>query len=261
MAFNYGRYPRRLAGKRFGRRFVPMRSRGYRGGGFGSGGLAKRYTAKYRGATFGGGSSAAATRSLRYTNWNAHPEELKYLDQPGGIIQHAIGNTGLVALMNGIPAGSTAITREGRQCIWRSVSLSGTVKAVDATVWSSRNDIFLIWDKQPGAAAPAITDIFTYGKAGSPLNLDYRERFVVLAHRSYVIGGVPISTTAIGCLTPTVHSVNINVKLNHRTTFKGDANTIGDIATGAMYLVLLGDNPDTEGGQFEGYCRLRFSER
>ena len=122
---------------------------------------------KYRGAMYG--SSAAGTRALRYTNWNARPEELKYLDT--NFANYAVGTTGAVTLINGVAAGSTAITREGRQAFWKSVSVTGTIAAVDATTQASRGDVVIVWDKQPGAAVPAMTDLFVESKAGSPMTL------------------------------------------------------------------------------------------
>jgi len=257
MPFGWGRVPRRLFARRYGRRrFVPMRARNYRGGGFGSTGITKRYSPRYRGAVYGGSASAAASRSVRYTNWNARAEELKYLDINNA--DYACGTTGAVTLINGVAAGSTAITREGRQCFWKSVQVTGTLEPVDADVIASRADIFIIFDKQPGAAVPAMTDIFVQSLSGSPMNLNYRERFVVLAHRNYVIGG-PVAAGA--SITPNIHAVNINVKVNLRTTFKGDANAIGDIATGAMYLVTLGSQADAACGVLNASVRLRFGER
>lgn len=235
---------------------MPLRARNYRGGGFGRTGIAKRYTPRYRGAVYGGSAAAAASRALRYTNWNARAEELKYLDI--NVASYACGTTGAVTLINGIAAGSTAITREGRQCFWKSVGVTGTLEPVDADVIAHRADIYVVWDKQPGAAVPAMTDIFVESKAGSPMNLNYRERFVVLAHRNFVIGG-PVAAGA--SITPNVHAVNINVKLNLRSTFKGDNNAIGDIATGAMYLVTLGSQADAAGSLLKAAVRLRFAER
>jgi len=257
MPFGWGRRPRRLYGSRYGtRRFTPMRARNYRGGGFGSTGISKRFSSRYRGAMYRSGASAAATRALRYTNWNARSEELKYLDINNA--NYLCGTTGAVTLINGVAAGSTAITREGRQCFWKTVQVSGTVAAADATVVASRADVFIVFDKQPGAAVPNMLDLFVESKSGSPMNLNYRERFVVLAHRNWVIGGPVADGVSI---TPNVHAVNINVKLNLRTTFKGDANAIGDIATGAMYLVTLGSAADASCAILNASVRMRFSER
>ena len=97
---------------------------------------------RYRGAMYG----AAASRAVRFTNANATGDELKYLDTNSASYQS--GTTGSVTLINGIAAGSTSITREGRQCFWRQVIVSGSLVPNDATVIGSRNDLFVIWDKQ-----------------------------------------------------------------------------------------------------------------
>ena len=199
---------------------------------------------------------AAASRAVRFTNANATGDELKYLDTNSASYQS--GTTGSVTLINGIAAGSTSITREGRQCFWRQVIVSGSLVPNDATVIGSRNDIFVIWDKQPGAAVPAMTDLFVESIAGSPMNLNYRERFVVLAHNTFAVGGLTADATA---MTPTNTPVTITKRCNLRSTFKGDQNAIGDIATGAMYLVCLGDQADASCAKFRVSVRLRFSER
>lgn len=220
-----------------------------------AGGVRKPYS--YRGAIYGrGGGARAMSRSLRTTNWNQTGEELKYLDINSAA--YVCDTTGAVTLINGVAAGSTSITREGRQCFWRSVHVTGALSQVDDTVIGSRCDVFIIWDKQPGAAVPAMNVLFVESIAGSPMNLDYRERFVVLAHESYTIGGAKAAAAA---QTPTIHSVNIFKKVNLRTTFKGDNNAIGDIATGAMYLVTLGDQAAANCGSLRASVRLRFSER
>jgi len=231
-------------------------------------GQSRRRPRFYRGATYGGGYSRGvgkrfstsryrpASRALRTTNWNRSPDELKYLDVNSAT--YACGTTGAVTLINGIAAGSTAITREGRQCYWKSVHVSGSLSAADATTIASRCDVYVIWDKQPGAAVPGMTDLFVESISGSPMNLNYRERFVVLAHEMFTLGGLTAAATA---LTPTIHPININKRLALRSTFKGDANAIGDIGTGAMYLVTLGDQADASGGLLRASVRLRFSER
>lgn len=211
-------------------------------------GLRKRWTPR----------ANAATRAFRVTNSNSGPnrEELKYLDINS--TTYACGTTGLVTLINGIAAGNTAITREGRQCWWKSVAVQGSIGAADATTKACRADVYVIFDKQPGAAVPAVTDILVQAMAGSPMNLDYRERFVTLAHQTFVIGGLTADATA---LTPTIHSVQINKSLNMRTTFKGDANAIGDIATGAIYLLTVGDQADASGALLRASIRFRFAEK
>lgn len=239
-------------------------------------GVSKRRSG-YRGATYGGASGRGGRRSrfpnrylapirnsykrssgaLRTTNWNRSPDELKYLDIVNTV--YPCGITSIPVLINGVASGSSAITREGRQCYWKSVQVSGTMKPVDATVQASRNDVYIIWDKQPSTAVPAMTEIFVEDVVGSPMNLNYRERFLVLAHESYVIGA-PVAADGVS-MTPNVHAVNIMKRLALRTTFKTDNADIAGIGTGAMYLVCIGDQPNVSGAVLTASVRLRFAER
>lgn len=187
-----------------------------------------------------------------------HASELKYLDIPFGSL--AASTTGAVSLINGVAVGDTAITREGRQCYWKTLEVHGRLSPSDTTTIGCRCDMYIIWDDQPGAAVPAITDIFVESIAGSPHNLNYRERFTTIAHRSFALGPISDVATQAYAGGPVVYLVDIYQKLDLLTTFKGDTNAIGDISKGAMYVVTLGDTAAASGGTFYFTTRLRFSE-
>lgn len=191
----------------------------------------------------------------------AAPSELKYLDVARG--DSPADTTGAVTLMNGVAPGSSAITREGRQCYWKSVEVTGLLKyAAGATQADQRCDIFLIYDHQPGAAVPAMTDFFVESVAGSPHNLNFRERFKTLFHKSYVLGRSATTATQAVAGSPSVHLVSIYKKFYLRTTYKSDNAYIGDISTGAIYLVTLGTEATGGAGAiFTISTRMRFSEQ
>lgn len=206
--------------------------------------------AERRSTARGARRRAAAPRS--------HPAELKYLDLAYGV--QAAFTTPVVALINGVATGDTAITREGRQCYWKSLEIHGRLSLADASSTGCRIDLYVIWDDSPGAAVPAYTDIFVESIAGSPHNLNYRERFRTLAHKTWVMGPASDTATQTYMGSPSIHAVDIYKKFDLRSTFKGDTNTIGDISKGAMYLVTAGDTNATNGGNFYITTRLRFSE-
>jgi len=206
-------------------------------------------------------AAAALVRGARFTNLAAGPsrDELKYLDVNYG--NSVADTTGLVTLMNGVATGSTAITREGRQCVWRSVEVHGLLMPVDSTISDSRCDIYVIYDQQPGAAVPAMTDLFVESIAGSPHNLNYRDRFRTLAHQVFTLGKRDTTATQTFSASPGPMPVDIYKRLAIKSTFKGDGNAIGDIATGAIYLVTLGSNAAAACGTFYINTRLRFTEK
>lgn len=200
------------------------------------------------------------TRNVRSTNGNARPEELKYFDIASAVYpcSTSAGVGVEVTLINSVIGGSTVVTRVGNQMIMKSIAISGVIKPVDATVIRSRNDLFIIYDKTPSGALPNKTDIFTEAISGAPMNLDYRERFVVVHHSMYNVGGLFAAGEA---LTPTITNVNVTKALNLRTTFKSVNAAIGDITAGALYMVWIGDQAAADGAVFRGTVRLRFAER
>jgi len=196
----------------------------------------------------------------------ARPEELKYLDIASAAYEFANDATRAV-LINGVATGSTSITREGNQCYWKTIQVKGFIAhscAQDAvTVLPSRSDLYIIYDDQPGAAVPTNAEIVTASSTESFINLDYRERFRVLHHSTYLLGGRKyVATTTYGT-GPEIQPVDVYVKCNVRTSFKGTDNSIGSISKGAIYIFTLNDN--SAGGDNGAVgtlaIRLRFSER
>lgn len=209
-------------------------------------------------------SNFALVRSMqaRRTNWNTGKtrEELKKYDI--FYDSYPSNTTGTTTLINGIATGNSYNEREGRQCYWKTIQVTGMLKpTIEYTLKPSRNDLYVIYDKQPGAALPAMTDIFMESKGGSPLNLDYRDRFIVLAHKSWVVGYSDVTNHyAFG---QNAYTVNIFKRINMKTTFKGDTNALTDISTGAIYLLTLGTESVTDNDfpSFYVTTRLRFSEK
>lgn len=165
--------------------------------------------------------------------------------------------TGTVTLINGVSTGSAATQRCGNKVFLDSVHITGRIRSISDLVIRTRCDLYVIWDKQPGAAVPNMTDFFVESVSGSPKNLDNRERFHVVLREFYCIGG---KVAAGESKDPSIDIVDLHKELDLRTIYKGDGNAIGDISTGAMYLVTIGDQAAGAGGEFRVAVRLRFWE-
>lgn len=200
--------------------------------------------------------SAAYTRGRNFGGPRASRDELKYLDVLYS--NYVADTTGTVTLLNGIASGNSAITREGRQCYWKTVEVNGLIHCLDTTTLDCRTDFYVIYDAQPGAAVPVMTDLLVESNAASFHNLNFRERFKTLIHGKFSLG---YSNDGTSGPPPGPQVVCFYKKINLRTTFKGDGNAIGDIATGAIYLVTIGNVAPGNGGQFQVCCRLRFAEK
>jgi len=92
----------------------------------------------------------------------------------------------------------------------------------------------LVYDRQPNGAFPAITDILYNASAGavvygSGVNMTNKSRFSIL--RDLRIELDPSNTEG-----EVFHTYS---RCNAETEFGADGGTIGDIRTGALYLVVF----------------------
>jgi len=141
----------------------------------------------------------------------------------------------------------------------RSLHIRGSI-TVSATITNASPDFLkwaIVYDRQPNGALPTYQQIFqlydqtgaTHSDAYSDVNLDERDRFMIIRHKTYngpaqdVAGATPAQTIGIP-----VEDQQINefIKLKRLTThFNGTAAplTITNIVTGALYLVTQGLKP------------------
>jgi len=92
--------------------------------------------------------------------------------------------------------------------------------------------VCLIHDKQPNGAFPSFSDIFTDNISTAPdfnsgLNMSNKDRFVVLRNMVF-----PLDTGGKRSVAFKEH-----VKCKIETMYKANAGNIGDITSGAIYLV------------------------
>jgi len=156
-------------------------------------------------------------------------------------------------LCNGLAQGSEYNTRIGRKILMKSLLIRATIKntadLANKTLTGNYR-LLVVYDKQVNAVAPALTDIIettsdsTFAMT-SPLNLNNRDRFIVLSDK---IGSLTVTTAATQGAAGDVaaffvcKNIKIYKKLNHETIYNsGVAGTVGDINTGALYVFLVGD--------------------
>ena len=197
-----------------------------------------------------------ASRAIRSTNWNTRqPDELKYVDT--AFANYLCDTAGTVTLINPLAAGAGVDQRVGRQAYMRYVNVGGMISPVGVLATPARSDVYVIYDRQPSGALPNINTILQANETGSQLNLEYRERYVVIAHETYVIGAPQVAGPSIS---PNVHAVSIAKRFNLRTTFIADAAAIASISSGALYLVTIGNVAAGAAPTLRARVRVRYSE-
>lgn len=179
--------------------------------------------------TAGGMVGGASRRTGGWSSPQAG-SELKFLDYSGtmapGFGTQTFTTPGL--LLNGCAPGSSAETRIGRKITMKSIYIRYSYSRSAATMTGgSPGRILIVYDKQSNAAAPAITDILLADDYHSMNNLSNRDRFITL----FDSVTEPISDTNNVCVGDTLYKgMNLDVMFNG-----GNAGTIGDITSGAIY--------------------------
>jgi len=164
-----------------------------------------------------------------------------------------INTTGLVTPINLIQVGSTFCNRIGRRIEMSSLYVTGTLRLTgNTTATHDYCRILIVYDRQTNGATPAIATILSnYDQttaqttnAGSGLNPDQKERFVILADERRVVP--PVSATGVYSSTEgdqDMFSIKRFVKLRGmQTHYQADSSpaVVGDISTGGLFLVTIG---------------------
>lgn len=200
--------------------------------------------------------------SRGFYNFGGGRNELKFVDVFDA--NKAVLTGGEIFLLNGIATGTDISNRVGRKVCMKSLIFNANVFNVATTANALQGIMIrhmIIYDSQPNSSAtvPAVTDILSAATTLSPLNLNNRDRFKVIYDKrsqigSFVINGTP--TLAAG--SPYNVFWNKYRKLNHDVIFSGVNATIGNIGTGAMYLLVIGDFAAV--AQHDYHIRIRFTD-
>lgn len=166
--------------------------------------------------------------------------------------------TGSVTLLSGVATGTDFTDRIGRKIIMKSIYVKGFLFNIDNTTNPSLCRLILVYDNQTNGAAPVIGDILKQSFSESQLNLNNRDRFKIIADKTYVLGGIDTTATQAIAGSPTVGKVKIYKKCSYEEVFNGTTAAVGSIATGAVWLITIGNVGVNTGGEFTLTSRIRF---
>lgn len=205
--------------------------------------------------------------------------EIKSVDMPAvnagaDNLTKNVSTTATFDLLNGVQEGASFYNRVGRRTHMKSIHVTGElIESGNGAGVAEYDRIMLVYDRQPNGNFPAISDILldygndgtTFTTAYSKMNLNNVERFAILRdQRIQIATNAGVSSNVAGAITNYGQQGNINwyVPLKDlETHYKSTTNpaAIGDIATGALYLVTFGSIAvATSGFQFTYNARLRF---
>lgn len=150
-----------------------------------------------------------------------------------------------ISLLNGLSLGSDATNRIGRKVQWKKIHLRyGATNAGGP----QRLRLLCVYDKQPNAGTPLITDILLTDDFASPNNLNNRDRFITIFDE--ITENISVDQMAHG---------TISRKLNLETVFNSsNVGTAADISTGAIWFMACQPFASVNVTDFYSRFRLRF---
>lgn len=227
-----------------------------------------RKSAKRRAKTFG-----RPRQEIKGTDYNL----------PTSGVLNTVNTSGGMYLMNGLIMGTGSWNRLGRQIQMKSLQykllFSLTLGNLGATLPSVAPAlrILLVYDKQPNLAVPNFDGIFSeLDNAGvqsttvySGLDYGRMKRFTILRDKliNPDLGGLMTDASpAQNAVTYHVHEDFIKLKRltteYDSTGSAGNTGTIGDIMSGALYLIFRSNFATADQGQWQirddSFCRLRY---
>lgn len=230
---------------------------------------------------FGSFTRSPAVRSARVTGVEIKSVDMPAINAGADTISKTLSTTATLDLLNGVQEGASFYNRVGRRIHMKSIHVTGEIiSSGNGTGVAEYNRILLVYDRQPNGAFPSIADILLdYGNDGttftssfSKMNLNNVERFAILrdsrlAMPSNYEGAAAALDGGLASIMPygeSQNKINWFVKLKDlETHYKSTTNpaAIGDIATGALYLVTLGNVAAASAGFLLVYnARLRFTD-
>lgn len=176
---------------------------------------------------------------------------------------YACNTTGSVTFISGAAQGTDFNQMIGRKATLITAQLEGQLAPQDNSVFPTHARVMLIYNEQPNAAVPAITDILTAATSNSFMNLNNRDRFKVILDHNVALGQVDTTATQAVADAPTSSVVSYYRKLPNLPVVRNGAATtaaITNYVTGTLLLVTIGDQAAAGGYNFIGAVRVRFMD-
>lgn len=182
--------------------------------------------------------------------------EFKSIDND---INNAVNSNGSVGLLNGCSRGSDINNRIGRTIIVKSIQISISSFATQATGLTQEHRFLLVYDKQPNGVLPGVQDMVDAITPWAMRNLDNRNRFIILMDTMHALAS-DLAAGTNGEGNPKIKAIKYYRRHNLKVQYNdGDDATIASINTGAIYLVSIGSRIlGVTAGAVLGSTRVRF---
>lgn len=184
---------------------------------------------------------------------SAGKEEKKNIDvNTAATIVAATATFSTMTHINPIQQGATANNRLGREANMRSLHYRWQGSFAPTTAGSSPIRLLIVYDKQPNGAAPPILDILIADAIESPMNLDWKKRFIILVDQE---------VECVGAQGPSAWYIKGNRKMALNAEFTGVGGGIASLNSGSVYAITYQNgNIITAAPTSQLYTRIRFTD-
>lgn len=152
--------------------------------------------------------------------------EKKNIDDSSGKFTSGAA-TWTINVLNDVAQGTSATTRVGRKILMKSLLVQGYLGVALGAI----PRIVIVYDRQCNGAIPAPADIFTSNTVMAAMNLDNRDRFIVVAD---IFPGDDSENLMAN--NPNVYGYKRFIKMNLETIYAGNTGTITDITSGSLLM-------------------------
>lgn len=167
---------------------------------------------------------------------------------------YAIDTTGSVTLLNPIPQGAGSSERVGKKIMMTSIQSRG-VSFGGTTATATDGAYMIVYDKRPTGTLPTITEILESATPSSMNKEDNATRFSILKRVDQVYIGSVANTLTV----KSAYNADWYKKLKKVQLFNSvGTGAIGDIQSGAIYLVTIGGSVGTAAATLSASFRIRY---
>jgi len=189
--------------------------------------------------------------------------EAKYVDYPttaGTTNTYALDTTGSISHISIVPQGTTVNTRVGRKCEIKYIQIRGEMRP-NSTATHNSVAVYLVWDEQPNKALAAITDVLDGATSYALSKRENVQRFKILKKWTQVLMGNSGAAMVSNGIVRLDEYIRLPKGLVVVPTTADTTGVIGDIITGALLLVTVGDQAaGTAAAVMEAAIRVGFSD-
>jgi len=176
--------------------------------------------------------------------------ELKAVDT---LIDMTTNTSGDRETLNGIARGTDVSERVGRQVEMVSLDIRVTGSCTPTTGTDQVQRFLVVVDHQVNGTAPTLQDVLVSASPDSMYNINNRKRFSIIYDKAYVINASGEAGSS------KFFEIKISLRPLLETFNGGNAGTVADIATNAIFAFAMGTNaPGATAGAVYGNCRMMY---